>query len=282
MYGKGPMRTSGITAGLLLVGALACSGGEPAGEATVSPSPSPAVARPEELSLHLVHTYPHDPGAFTQGLLWHQGYLYESTGQYGASELRKVELATGRVVESRQLPSDLFGEGLALVGEELFQLTWRSGVLVRWSLGSFEPLGEVRYAGEGWGLCWDGERLVMSDGTARLAFRDPGSFRVTGEVQVEAAGEPLQSLNELEWVDGAIWANVWRRDELVRIDPGSGRVTGRVDASGLLTPEERLAADVLNGIAFRRESGTFLLTGKYWPKLFEVRLVGGGAAATGS
>ncbi len=227
--------------------------------------------------MRVVATYPHDTDAYTQGLLWHDGTLYESTGQYGESTVRQVELATGRVLRQAELPREYFGEGLALVGDRLVQLTWQEGVALIWGLADFAPRGEHRYTGEGWGLCYDGRRLVMSDGSARLTFRDPESFAVTGGVDVAVAGVPADRLNELECVEGVVYANVWRDQEIFRIDPDNGRVTAVIDASGLLSAKERLPADVLNGIAYRPETGTFFVTGKLWPKLFEVVFEGGAA-----
>jgi glutaminyl-peptide cyclotransferase len=231
---------------------------------------APAPAAPERLRVRVVATYPHDTGAYTQGLLWHDGTLYESTGQYGESTVRQVELATGRVLRQAELPRQYFGEGLALVGSRLVQLTWQEGVALIWGLADVAPRGEHRYTGEGWGLCYDGRRLVMSDGSARLTFRDPESFAVIGGVDVTLSGVPADRLNELECVEGAVYANVWRDQEIFRIDPGDGRVTAVINASGLISAKERLLADVLNGIAYRPETETFFITGKLWPKLFEV------------
>jgi glutaminyl-peptide cyclotransferase len=220
--------------------------------------------------VRVVAVYPHDPEAFTQGLVWHQGALYESTGLYGRSTLRRVDLASGAVVRRVDLPPRLFGEGLALVGDRLVQLTWQEGLALVWGVERFERRGERRYQGEGWGLCHDGRRLVMSDGSGRLVFRDPETFAAVGELAVTVGGRPAERLNELECVGSEIWANVWGSGEVLRIDAASGRVTAVADASGLLSPLERAGTDVLNGIAHRPETGTFLLTGKLWPKLFEV------------
>jgi glutaminyl-peptide cyclotransferase len=233
-----------------------------------SDSPPPAVLRLEVVAIH-----PHDPGAFTQGLVWSNGRLFESTGLVGRSSLREVELESGTVLRQVDLNPPLFGEGLALVGDELVQLTWQDQRALRWRTTTFAPLGEFRYEGEGWGLCFDGTSLISSDGTNRLAVRDPKTFAVKRSVAVTDRGRPLHSLNELECVDGSVWANVYGTERIVRIDPGSGRVTGEVDASGLLRREEAARADVLNGIAWVPERGTFLLTGKLWPSIFEVRLV---------
>lgn len=235
-------------------------------------------AEPIALEPVVVARYQHDPRAFTQGLLLHEGALYESTGRYGASSLRRVELETGDVEAIRWLPADLFAEGLARVDDRLVQLTWRAGRAFEWPIDGFEragpPLAEHAYDGEGWGLCFDGERLVMSDGSDRLTFRDPDDFEALGTVHVTLNGEPLDELNELECTDEGVWANVWYEDTIVRIDPGSGRVTATLDLSGLLSAPERAALDdgaVLNGIAWREGRGTLLVTGKLWPALFEVR-----------
>lgn len=236
-------------------------------------------AQPDELTATVVARHPHDPQAFTQGLLWHDGALYESTGRYGASTVRRVDPASGEVLEVRYLPDDLFAEGLARVDDTLIQLTWRAGRAYVWPLDGFgrgEPaLARHAYEGEGWGLCFDGRRLVMSDGSDRLTFRDAADFAVTGSVDVTMDGEPLEALNELECADGAVWANVWYEDHIVRIDPGSGRVTATVDLSELLSVEERARLGdgaVLNGIAWDEERGTLWVTGKLWPALFEIEL----------
>ncbi|NBC96451.1 MAG: glutaminyl-peptide cyclotransferase [Deinococcus-Thermus bacterium] len=239
-------------------------------------------APPRELQVEEVARYPHDAGAFTQGLLWHDGALYESTGLYGRSSLRRVRLGDGEVRAIRYLPDDVFGEGLARVGDELVQLTWRAGVAYRWPVDGFErgepPLETHVYEGEGWGLCHDGARLVMSDGSATLTFRDPATFAVLDTVTVALDGEPLARLNELACVGDAVWANVWQDDRIVRIDPSDGRVTAWLDLADLLpdAERERLGPDaVLNGIAWREDTETLLVTGKLWPVLVELRLAGG-------
>lgn len=237
---------------------------------------APAMEDPppvERLRVEVVRVLPHDATAFTQGLVWNGRTLYESTGLLGRSSLREVELETGRVLRRVALPPDVFGEGLAQVGERLVQLSWRNGLALVWDAATFERRGEHRYAGEGWGLCYDGRRLVMSDGSSTLTFREAATFAETSRIHVTLDGAPLASLNELECVRGDIYANVWQTDDIVRIEAASGRVTARIDARGLLAPDERTDADVLNGIAYRPEAGTFLVTGKLWPKLFEVRFV---------
>lgn len=224
----------------------------------------------ERLRARIIRRYPHQRDAFTQGLVWHDGVLYESTGQEGHSSLRLVELETGEVLRRRDDEPSLFGEGLALAGDLLYQITWHNGRALVFRSDDFAPVREFSYQGEGWGLCHDRASLVMSDGSDRLVFRDPATFAARRSVRVTHEGKPVTQLNELECVAGAVWANVWQTDAIVRIDPRDGRVTAVVDASGLLTADERPAADVLNGIAFMPESGHFLLTGKYWPWLFEV------------
>ena len=234
----------------------------------------PGTVAPESLRLLVIERHPHDTGAFTQGLLWHEGKLYESTGQYGESTVRRVDLATGEVEEQTPLPDDLFAEGLARMGDELVQITWRGRKALVWDLGDLSSVREHSYHGEGWGLCFDGERFVMSTGSDRLVFRDPRTFERIGEVRVKRAGRPLRRLNELECVDGLVYANIWMDDNIARIDPETGDVTGWIDASGLLPEDERTGGeDVLNGIAYIPETGHFLLTGKNWPFLFEVDFV---------
>jgi glutaminyl-peptide cyclotransferase len=269
-------------------------GGEESGTETAAPMPggaagdAAAAASPpalRRLRARVVARYPHDPDAFTQGLLLHEGVLYESTGRYGESSLRRVEVETGKVLDERPLPADWFGEGLARVpgvrgaGDRLVQLTWQEGVAPLWSLDGLARTGEHRYQGEGWGLCydaaWPGGRLVMSDGSARLTFRDPASFEETGAVTVAHDGRPIAALNELECVAGRVWANLLGSGQIVEIDPATGRLTALLDASGLLTPEERFGTDVLNGIAHDGDTGTWLLTGKLWPWVFRVELVEG-------
>lgn len=241
---------------------------------TTSDAPRPATpAQAEALRVRVLRKYPHDPEAFTQGLIWHEGVMYESTGQYGRSSLRKVRLEDGKVLRQRKIDPSLFGEGLARVGNRLFQLTWRAGLALVSDSETLEESGKLSYRGEGWGLCYDGAALVMSDGSSILEFRDPESMEVIREVSVLKDGHPVSQLNELECVGSEIYANVWKRNEILRIDAKTGKVTGSVDASGLLTRIESLRADVLNGIAYKPDSKTFLITGKLWPHLFEVELL---------
>lgn len=223
--------------------------------------------------VEVVATYSHDPEAFTQGLLLMGDRIFESTGLRGRSSLREVDLATGEVRRRVDLPPTLFGEGLASVGSQLIQLTWTSGTARVYDRESFELVREHSYATQGWGLCNDGTRLVMSDGSSTLYFRDPNSFALEGQIEVLQSGQPRDRLNELECVGGKIYANVFETDWIVEIDPSTGAVTSAIDASGLLPAAERNRAGVLNGIAYRMGAGTFLLTGKLWPKMFEVQFV---------
>jgi glutamine cyclotransferase len=233
-------------------------------------APTPAVS---SYRLKVIRAYPHDPGAFTQGLLFLDGKLYESTGLYGRSSLRRVDLASGQVEARAGVPDGLFAEGLARVGDRLIQLTWKEGKALVWDLATLRKLSEFSYEGEGWGLCYDGRRLVMSDGSDRLVFRNPTSFAKEGEVLVRRAGMPLRNLNELECSAGVVYANVWQDSHLARIDPSSGQVTAWIDAAGLLDASEAAGTDVLNGIAEMNTTGHLLVTGKLWPHVYEVEVV---------
>lgn len=247
-------------------------------------SPLPWQDRPREsvprLTVQVLAARPHDPTAFTQGLVFHQGSLYESTGLYGQSSLRRTDPETGAVQQIVYLDGGYFAEGLARVGERLIQLTWREGVALVYDLPTFEVTTQFHYDGEGWGLCFDGRRLIMSDGSHVLTFRDPDTFVATGRLPVTLDGRPAPGLNELECVGESIYANLWPTDQILRIDAESGRVAAVIDASDLLSPRERLQADVLNGIAYDPERKIFSLTGKYWPKLFEVTFVPAGKPAS--
>jgi glutaminyl-peptide cyclotransferase len=256
---------------LLAVGVVAALAG------LVPPVPDTVHPALTHLRVEVLATYPHDPAAFTQGLELHDGLLYESTGRYGLSDVRVTEVETGRVRHRVRLPDETFGEGLTVAGDTVWQLTWREGFAFQRDRATLAERARVGYEGEGWGLCFDepAGRLVMSDGSDRLTFRDPGSFAVLGTVEVRLRDQPLTMLNELECQDGKVWANVWLTDDIVRIDPGTGRVEAVVDASGLLPAAQRAGADVLNGIAAVPGTGTFLITGKLWPTVFHVRFTPG-------
>ncbi|OLT13372.1 glutaminyl-peptide cyclotransferase [Pseudonocardia sp. CNS-139] len=252
-------------AGALVVALAGCAAASPAPELT-------AAASAEQLRPEVLAEQPHDTTAFTQGLELADGVLYEGTGREGRSQLRELDPDTGAVRRAVPLPGSLFGEGITVVDDRIWQLTWQDGVALEWDRASLTLLREVPVDGEGWGLCRDGDRLVRSDGTDLLRFHDPATFAETGSVPVTLAGEPVRQLNELECVDGQVWANVWRTDRIVRIDPADGRVTAVVDAAGLLDPAQRAGTDVLNGIA-ALGGGEYLLTGKLWPTTFRVRFV---------
>ena len=275
--------TAAAAAMLLCAASTACRGQEsgtgtsPAQAATGSPAlpaPSPAPdAPPPVVTAQVVARYPHDPAAFTQGLFVRDGRLYETTGLVGQSTLREVELATGKVHRQVDMPAGVFGEGATDWGRQVYSITWRDGVAYRWDRRSLRQLGEFRYAGEGWGLTQDGRRLILSDGTPELRFLDPDTFAETGRVTVTLAGSPLPMLNELEWIDGAVWANVWHQNSLVRIDPATGRVTQVLDLTPLV--EAVTVSDpeaVPNGIAWDARAKRLLVTGKKWPALFEIAL----------
>lgn len=227
----------------------------------------------EQLKAEVVATYPHDPDAFTQGLLMSEGALFESTGQLGESSIRRVELGTGRVLRQIDVSSDLFAEGLALVDGRLIQLTWKSGIAIVYDGETLAELDRLTYEGEGWGLCYDGERLVMSDGSSDLVFRDPVTFTEIGRITVTRDGEPVDKINELECVEGVVYANIWKSDQIIVVEPDTGEVTTEIDVSGLIDEENLSSAGVLNGIAYDSESEQFYLTGKDWQLLFEVRWV---------
>jgi glutamine cyclotransferase len=226
--------------------------------------------RAQRLRVEVLDERAHDPGSFTEGLELAGDVLYESTGLVGSSSLRAVDPMTGHVLRRADLAPPLFGEGITVVGDRIWQLTWQQGIAIEWDRSTLTEVRRVTYSGEGWGLCYDGARLVASDGSNRLTFRDPHTFQQTGQVRVSKDGSAVQALNELECVAGAVWANVWPTNDIVRIDPSTGRVTAVVDASGL-TPSG--PHDVLNGIAAVPGSDEFLLGGKLWPSLFRVRFV---------
>jgi glutaminyl-peptide cyclotransferase len=234
------------------------------------------VARPQlpVYGYRVVHTYPHDPKAFTQGLEYADGFLYEGTGLNGRSSIRKVRLETGEVVQRREVASTYFGEGITLWNADLLELTWQSHVALVYDKRTFAPRRVDHYMGEGWGLTHDAAHLVMSDGTDQLRLLDPVTFAERSRINVTAVGMPLRNLNELEYVKGEILANVWMTDYVARIALETGRVSGYIDLRGLLSATERESADVLNGIAYDRQHDRLFVTGKLWPTLFEIVITG--------
>lgn len=255
-----------VLAMLLALFAVSCGGSS---KATVEALGEPGAA-PAQYRVRVVAEFPHDTAAFTQGLVWaDDGELYESTGRRGKSSLRRVDIASGEVLQVHELAAEYFGEGLARIEDELFQITWQEGTAFVYDASGFETRATYNYQGEGWGLCFDERQLVMSDGSSTLTFRDPANFEPIGEVRVMQDGQSLTQLNELECVGDRVYANVLGDDHIYEIDPTTGEVTAVVDASAL-GPQANEASAVLNGIAYSPKSGHFYLTGKNWPTLYEV------------
>lgn len=242
---------------------------EPASEAEVE---APAVPDPnvEQLVVVVEETFPHDPDAFTQGLELHEGSMFESVGLYEKSDVRRVDIATGDVLASTPTPSGLFAEGLTRVEDRLVQLTWKAGKAYVWDLETLNLLQELDYEGQGWGLCYNGTELVMTNGSANLQFRDPTTFELLRTVPVQLGGEAVLSLNELECVNADVYINVWMTDQIIRVDQATGQVNAVIDATDLAQPRPA-GSNVLNGIAYDSASGTFYVTGKLWPTMHRVR-----------
>ncbi len=233
-----------------------------------------AAKAPVETGVRVVKTYPHSTSAYTQGLVWHDGFLYEGTGQYGESVLRKVDPATGKSLQETRLEGKYFGEGIALLDNKIYQLTWQEGKAFVYDLGTLKRTGEFAYTGEGWGLTTDGRVLYMSDGTENIHLVDPATFERKGTIQVYTDQGRVLYINELEWIEGMIWANVYTTDRIVVIDPATGCVVQIADLAGLLAPEDVTSAtDVLNGIAYDPATKRIFVTGKNWNKLFEIELL---------
>jgi glutamine cyclotransferase len=233
----------------------------------------PSSSKAPVYGYEIVRRYPHDSDAFTQGLEYAGGFLYEGTGLNGRSSIRKVKIETGDVVQRRAVGAEHFGEGITIWQDHLFELTWQSRIAFVYDLRTFQPLRTFPYQGEGWGLTHDTASLIMSDGTAALRFLDPATFSERRRVTATDGGVPIAELNELEYVKGEVWANVWTTDYIVRIDPATGRVTGWIDLRGLLSSRERVSDAVLNGIAYDAAGDRLFVTGKLWPRLFEIKLV---------
>jgi len=222
------------------------------------------------------NSYPHDPKAFTQGLFFHDGHLYETTGRPGTSSLRKVDLGTGKVLQQHDMPNDVFGEGSTPVGSDIVALTWTSQVGYVFDAKTFKLKQTFKYVGEGWGLASDAKQLYMSDGSSFIRILEPKTYKELRRIQVRHAGKPIDKLNELEMVDGELFSNVWGTELILRIDPASGAVKGVINLEGLLPPAQRGTADpdaVLNGIAWDAKRKRLFVTGKLWPKLYEIELV---------
>ncbi len=248
----------------------ACGQSPAAGEQAAQPVPAPAPV----WGFRVVATYPHDRSAFTQGLLYLDGELYESTGQIGHSTIRRVRLEDGEVLQSVDIPRGLFGEGLVNWGDQLINITWQDGVGYRWDRRTLRRLSEWRYRGEGWGLTQNGRDIIMSDGTPELRFLDPVTLQERRRIRVSDAGSPIARLNEIEWVNGEIFANVWMTPMIARINPDTGRVTGWIDLTALAAQRDGWRRDdVLNGIAYDPAGDRLFVTGKNWPRLYEIDLV---------
>jgi glutaminyl-peptide cyclotransferase len=231
-------------------------------------------ARPPEYTFKLIQVFPHDPTAFTQGLACRDGFLYEGTGIKGQSSLRKIRLETGEIVQRVDLAAEFFGEGITLLKNEVIQLTWQSQTGFVYNLSDFHLLREFAYSGEGWGLATNGREIFMSDGTAQIRVLDPVTLTEKRRFKVRDGGTPIDQLNELEFVEGEIFANVWQTDRIARISPQSGKVIGWIDLSGLLSPVfRRESSAVLNGIAYDADRKRLFVTGKLWPSIFEIQLV---------
>jgi len=227
----------------------------------------------------VINTYPHDRSAFTEGLVFEDGVLYEGTGLHGHSTLRRVKLETGEILQICELLPQFFGEGVTIYGNKIIQLTWQSHIGFVYDKYSFKLLQEFNYPDEGWGITHDGKHLIMSDGTETLHFLDPETFEEIGQIEVYANDIPVTRINELEYIQGEIYANIWQTERIARIDPLTGQVVGWIDLKGILSPEDHSeTVDVLNGIAYDAKNDRLFVTGKFWPKLFEIELIGQGTA----
>ncbi|MQY79357.1 MAG: glutaminyl-peptide cyclotransferase [Bacteroidetes bacterium] len=227
----------------------------------------------------VVNTYPHDRSAFTEGLVFEDGVLYEGTGLHGHSTLRRVKLETGEILQICELPPQYFGEGVTIYGNKIIQLTWQSHIGFVYNKYSFKLLKKFNYPNEGWGITHDGKHLIMSDGTSTLHFLDPETFEEINQIEVSANNTPVTGINELEYIQGEIYANIWQTERIARIDPLTGQVVGWIDLKGILSPEDHSeTVDVLNGIAYDAKNDRLFVTGKFWPKLFEIELIGQGTA----
>jgi glutamine cyclotransferase len=236
-----------------------------------------AKASMEEVPVYtykVVNSWPHHTGSFTQGLVFHDGYMYESTGQYGSSVLCRIELESGKIKKKVELDKEYFAEGMTIFGDKVYQLTWQSQRGFVYELKNFKRVVEFTYEGEGWGLTNDGQSLIMSDGTHKLRFLDPRTFRVLRTLEVYDHGQPLMQLNELEYVKGEIYANIWHSEKIVRIDPASGKILAWIDLTGLRKPEDGEHTDnVLNGIAYDEKTDRLFVTGKRWTRVYEIQLI---------
>lgn len=257
---------------LPLVALFAC-GGRAGSPAAAAAEARPTIVTPRSYNYVIRNSYPHLRTSYTQGLFWYDGTLWESTGEYGRSKMLRVDLESGRELRATELPKSEFGEGAVLLDSTIYQITWREGVAHLYDVATLRERGKIKYAGEGWGITTDGEWLYMSDGTDRIYKLDPVTFKRVATIVVTFNGQSLSMLNELEWIDGKLWANVYLTDKIVVIDPTSGQVEGLLDLAGLLSESEiDSTTDVLNGIAYDKATGRIFVTGKNWPKLFEIEV----------
>jgi glutamine cyclotransferase len=264
----------------LIAVALACAGCAPSGSPQSTASTAPSIPEPIQYNYSVINSFPHDRGAFTEGLVYWSGNLYESTGLNGQSTLREVDLDSGQVLRQIPLSSEYFGEGLTILGNKAYQLTWQTHVAFCYDVADFHLEKTFPYDAEGWGLTTDGQSLIASDGTSQIRFIDPATFSVQHTINVTMLGQPVKELNELEYIKGEIYANIWQTNYIVRIDPQTGNVVGMVDFTGLLSPADRAPdTDVLNGIAYDAGRDRLFVTGKKWPKIFEVKLTPRSSAA---
>jgi glutamine cyclotransferase len=260
--------------GLLAYVSCQSGSGEGTSRQAVNQAPTPGqTASAQKIAYEVVDSFPHDPDAFLQGLVWHEGGFYESTGLFGESTLRRVEFPSGKVLKKINLSSDLFGEGVALAGDQLVQLTWQSHRGFVYERETFRMVREFSYPTEGWGITFDGTNLIMSDGSNTLTYLDAQTYQPVKKLTVTMNGRPVMELNELEFIEGEIWSNVWQTDMILRIDPQTGRVTSYLDMRGVLPREFRTGReDVLNGIAYDAERKRIFISGKKWPRIIEIRL----------
>jgi glutamine cyclotransferase len=226
-------------------------------------------------SVVVVNVYPHDAGNFTQGLFFHQGFFYESTGLHGKSFLYRKDIKTGKTLQKVKIAQEYFGEGIALLKNKIYQLTWKSGIVFVYDRQTFQTIGRMKYEGEGWGLTSDGRYLLMSNGSSTITFRHPDSFKVVRKIEVHDGSRTVDRLNELEFIKGEIWAHIFTEDMIVRISPKSGKVTGWIDLSSLRAHlPQNVQVDVINGLAYDAKEGRIFVTGKFWPNVFEIRVAG--------
>jgi glutaminyl-peptide cyclotransferase len=251
-------------------------GTSPTPQPTLSPTPTTTPTSeptPASYTYEIINVYPHDPNAFTQGLVIDEGVMYEGTGLYGESSLRHVDLETGDVLQMHELPGEFFGEGITIFSDKIIQLTWQSQTGFIYDKNSFDVIQNFSYSTEGWGITTDGTQLIMSDGTANLYFLDPETLQTTGQVEVLDGTHPVTRLNELEYINGEVYANVWLTNKIAIINPNTGQVTGWIDLTGIYTPETSDSNNVLNGIAYDQEGDKLFVTGKRWSQLFQINII---------